>query len=424
MQSLEVWLSRLVAVHPEQIELGLERSRAVYRACGNPSPAPLVISVAGTNGKGSTVAFLVAMLRAAGYRVGAYTSPHLLRFNERMQVDGVDASDQEIVAAFRQVEAARGEVALTFFEYATLAAIHLFSTRNLDVAVFEVGLGGRLDAVNLLDADVAIVTTVDLDHEQLLGHTREAIAVEKAGIFRAGCPAVIGESDPPASLIAEAGRIGARTVRAGHEYRVEIEPDGWRWIGYGTSLRLPHPGLRAPVQHFNAAAAIAALMALRERIPVPFRALRVGLIEAQVRGRLEVIPGIVETVLDVAHNPQAARVLADWLRQHPRRTHAVFSALADKDIPGIVEPLLSRVQYWHLAGMSHLSARGLSAAEVQARVAGLVDPARSTAHENPDGAWQEAKRMAREGDRILVFGSFFLVSALAPALNAAPAPAN
>ena len=258
-ESLETWLSRLVAAPAERIELGLARVDAVHDRLGRPRPAPIVITVGGTNGKGSTVAFLAAMLRAAGYRVGSYTSPHLFRFNERIVVDGAEAADASIIDAFRRIDAARGDTRLTFFEYATLAAFLMFAEADLDVAVLEVGLGGRLDAVNLVDADVAIVTTVDLDHQHYLGDTREAIAIEKAGIFRAGRPAVVAESEPAASLLAEIARIGAHPLRLGQEYRIDVDREDWHWIGAGTSLRLPHPGLRAPVQHYNAAAAIAAL---------------------------------------------------------------------------------------------------------------------------------------------------------------------
>ena len=423
-ESLEAWLSRLIAVSPERIELGLARVRMVYERLGGVRPAPIVLTVGGTNGKGSTVAFLTAMLRAAGYRVGSYTSPHLFRFNERIAIDGVEADDAAIIAAFRRIEVARGDIALTFFEFATLAALLLVADAAVDVAVLEVGLGGRLDAVNLIDADVAIITTVDIDHQHYLGDTREAIAVEKAAIVRAGCPAVIGEADPPANLLAEIARIGAHPLRLGHEYRVDIDRDDWHWIGAGTSLRLPPPGLRAPVQHYNAAAAIAALMALRERLHVPFRALRIGLTEASVRGRLEVFPGAVETIVDVGHNPQAALVLADWLRRHPRRTRAVFSALADKDIVGIIAPLLPRVAHWHVCGLDAVSPRGLGVQDLRDRIGELFGHDQCSLHADAVTALAAAHSASRPGERVLAFGSFLLVSALGPTLNRMSAPAN
>ncbi|MBI2397610.1 MAG: bifunctional tetrahydrofolate synthase/dihydrofolate synthase [Xanthomonadales bacterium] len=423
-ESLDAWLARRFAAPAERIELGLERVRTVHARMGQPHPAPLVITVAGTNGKGSTVAFLTGMLRAAGYRVGTYTSPHLFRFNERIVVDGDAASDAEIIAAFAAVDAARGDVALTFFEYATLAAFRLFAERALDVAVLEVGLGGRLDAVNLVDADAAIVTTVDLDHQQHLGSTREQIAIEKAGIFRSGRAAVIGEADPPAALLAQAQRIGAHPLRFGHEFRIDIGAAEWHWSGVGTHLRLPHPGLRASVQHANAAAAIAALMALRERLPVPFRAIRAGLSEANLPARLEVLPGAVEMVLDVGHNPQAAGVLAEWLRRNPRRTRAVFSALADKDIHGIVEPLLARVAHWHLAGLDGSSSRGLDAQSLRQRIGALLGDDACSLHPDPAAALAAARAAAEPGDRILAFGSFHLVAALGPLSLLPASPAN
>lgn len=423
-ESLEDWLSRLIAVPSDRIELGLARVEVVYERLGRPRPAPIVLTVGGTNGKGSTVAFLVAMLRAAGYRVGSYTSPHLFRFNERMVIDGNEAGDAAIIDAFRRIDAVRGDIDLTFFEFATLAACQWFADAALDVAVLEVGMGGRLDAVNLIDADVAIITTIDFDHQQHLGDTRAAIAVEKAGIVRAGRPAVVAERDPPASLLAEIGRIGAHPLRLGHEFRIDIAEDEWHWIGAGTNLRLPHPGLRAPVQHYNAAAAIAALMVLRERLYVPFRALRVGLVEASVRGRLEVFPGAVETVVDVGHNPQAAQVLADWLRRHPSRTRAVFSALADKDLAGIVAPLLPRVTHWHLCGLDAVSSRGLDVRSVHARVGELIGDERCSLHAQPETALASAHAASQPGERVLAFGSFLLVSALGPTLNRMSAPAN
>lgn len=422
--SLEAWLARLIAVHPERIELGLERVRAVHDTLAIGRPAPIVVTVAGTNGKGSTVAFLSAMLRAAGYRVGSYTSPHLFRFNERMVIDGASADDAAIIAAFRRVEQARAGVELTFFEHATLAAFVLFAQAQVDVAVLEVGLGGRLDAVNLVDADVAIVTSIDLDHQQWLGETRDAIAVEKAGVFRAGCPAVVADPEPPASLLAEIERIGAHPLRIGHEFRIDVGAVAWRWIGAGTSLRLPHPRLQAPVQHANAAAAIAALLALRERLHVPFRALRVGLAEASLRGRLEVLPGEVETVIDVGHNPQAARVLAEWLRLHPRRTRAVFSALADKDIRAIVEPLRELITHWHFVSLDAHTSRGRSAAAVRDALSGVLDDARCALHDDAVDALAAARARSVAGDRVLAFGSFYLVAALASVLNPEPAPAN
>jgi len=264
--NLDQWLAHQQLQHPDAIALGLDRVRTVARRLGLTRPAARVITVAGTNGKGSTVAFIEAIARAAGLRVGAYTSPHLLRYNERVRIDGIDADDDALVAAFERIETARvlgdGEpIQLTYFEYGTLAALALLEDAQLDLAILEVGLGGRLDAVNIIDADVSVITTVDLDHQDWLGTDRESIGLEKAGVMRAGKPVVLGERDPPASVLRHAYKIGASAIRAGCDYLVDDLPDGWRWREPGYAIDLPEPGLAAPAQRANAAAAIAALRA-------------------------------------------------------------------------------------------------------------------------------------------------------------------
>ena len=385
--------------------------RAVATRLSLARPAPVVVTVGGTNGKGSTVAFLEAMLRAGGYRVGAYTSPHLIRYNERVRIDGADADDDALVASFERIEAARGDTPLTYFEYGTLAALELFARARVDVALLEVGLGGRLDAVNIVDADVSIVTTVDLDHQDWLGDDREAIAREKAGIFRAARPAVVGELEPPATLLAEIARIGALPQRAGVEYAVEALDAGcWRWTHEdGTTLDLPQPLLEVRAQRTNAAAAIAALHALRDRLAISADAIAAGVRGASAPGRLQRSGGAIETIVDVAHNPQAARELAAWLGQHPAegRTHAVFGALADKDVAGIVSALRDAVDAWHLAGLDRDSPRGLAAGALRGR-AGAIE---ATVSDDVASALRAARAAARPGDRIVAFGSFFVASA-------------
>ncbi|MCC4593448.1 bifunctional folylpolyglutamate synthase/dihydrofolate synthase, partial [Xanthomonas campestris pv. cannae] len=268
MNTLPEWLAYIERQHPQDIAMGLERVRAVAARMRLTKPAKHVITVGGTNGKGSTVAFVEAIARAAGWRVGSYTSPHLLRYNERVRIDGEEASDADLVTAFAAVEAARGDTALTYFEYGTLAALWLFQQAKLDLAVLEVGLGGRLDAVNLVDADVAVITTVDIDHTDWLGNDREAIGAEKAGIARPWKPLVLGEIDPPSSVLRRAYAIGANALRAGSDFFHEpIDAERWRWRDVGTELLLPLPQLRAPVQRANAATAIAALRALRRSLP-------------------------------------------------------------------------------------------------------------------------------------------------------------
>ena len=414
--SLADWLDYQQRTHPRAIELGLERVREVWRRLGAPAPAPVVITVGGTNGKGSTVAFLEAMLSAAGKRIGTYTSPHLLRYNERVRIAGAEADDAALVAAFARIEAARDSLPLTYFEFGTLAALLLFADSALDVAVLEVGLGGRLDAVNLVDADAAIVTTVDLDHQDWLGNDRDSIGREKAGIFRAGHAAIVGERTPPRGLLDEAARIGSDLRLAGHDFRAEARADGWRWHGWpdaGTpapALDLPLPGLAAACQLDNAAAAIAALYALRGRLDWYPAAIAHGVANARIGARLQRFGGAPELVIDVAHNPQAARVLSDWLRAQrgAGRTLAVFGALGDKDVRGVHAALAAAIDGWFLAGLDHDSPRGL-AAPALGELLGL--PADTSTHATVAEALAAAFAAARPGDRVLAFGSFFVAAA-------------
>jgi dihydrofolate synthase/folylpolyglutamate synthase len=412
--TLADWLDYQQRIHPRAIELGLDRVRAVWQRLGSPAPATTVITVGGTNGKGSTIAFLEAMLRAQGRRIGAYTSPHLLRYNERVRIDGTDCADDELVAAFERIEAARGDIALTYFEYGTLAALLLFAGTGLDVALLEVGLGGRLDAVNLLDADAAIVTTVDLDHQDWLGDDRDSIGREKAGIFRRGRPAILGDAHPPRGLLEEAARIAPKILRAGRDFHLDLRAHDWIWRSAKSELILPHPALRASSQHANAAAAIAALHALRDVLGWDPHAIAQGVADARIEARLQRFATRPELVIDVAHNPQAARVLADWLRTNaaPGRTLAVFGALSDKDVRGIVEPLRDVVSSWHLSGLASESPRGLAPDATR----DLVRSAESDAHVgsvNPDvdAALAAAFADAKPDDRIVAFGSFFVAAA-------------
>lgn len=407
--SLADWLAHLEQAHPSTIELGLERVARVRDAMGL-HPAFPVIIVGGTNGKGSTCAYLAAMLRAQGYKTGLYTSPHLLRYNERVRIDGIDAADEEIVAGLEAVEAARGEVSLTYFEHGTLAAVWQFIQAGVEVAVLEVGLGGRLDAVNVFEPVVAVVTTIDLDHQAWLGETREAIGFEKAGIYRAGEPAVCADPDPPHSLINHAHAIGAKLLRAGREFSFDRLDDGWNFRMGETQLPgLPMPALAGAHQLANAAAALAALAQLGEVLPVSLAAIHGGLVNANLPGRFQRIPGPVEVILDVAHNPESARALADNLCAHPARgkTYAVFALLADKDAGGVIEPLKDCFDGWLVAGLAGERGRPgeALAAQVRARVSAPV-----SAHDHPLSAFHAAKRLASEGDRITVFGSFYTVA--------------
>ncbi len=407
---LAEWLARLETRQDGPgIRLGLERVREVWAAM-RLDPAFVILTVGGTNGKGSTCALLDAMLRAAGYRVGLYTSPHLLRYSERVRIDAEEAPAADLVDGFDAVEAARGAVALTYFEHATLAALWLFCRRGVDVAVLEVGLGGRLDAVNVLDADCAVVCSVDLDHQEYLGPDRESIGFEKAGIYRPGRPAICADPDPPARLIAHAGAIGARLSCLGREFDLEIGAAGWNWrMGEARLDDLPPPALAGGAhQYRNAAAAVAALHSLRDRLTLPRRAIEQGLRSARPRGRFECIGDSPRRIVDVAHNPHAARALADSLARSPApgRLIAVLAMLADKDIDGVVAALAGQVSVWHAASLP--GPRGAPADRIAAAIA--TAGGRCMTHADVASAWRAANQEAGGADTILAFGSFYTVA--------------
>ena len=410
--TLPAWLTYLETLHPKAIAMGLERIAAVYDRLALSIACP-VITVAGTNGKGSTCAFVECMLRAGGYRVGLYTSPHLLRYNERVKIAGLEATDTELCEAFAMVEAARGETLLTYFEFGTLAAFWLFARSHPDAVVLEVGLGGRLDAVNLLDADVAIVTTIAIDHVDYLGPTREDIGREKAGVFRRKRVAICADPSPPATLIDHARGIDAKLLRLGIDYGYRAEATQWRYVGPGgPRYGLPVPALRGSYQLANAATALTALDSLRDRLPVGMGAIREGLVSVELAGRFQVLPGRPVRVLDVAHNVQAARALADNLAVmgfHPE-TWAVFGIMADKDIDGVIAPLRSRVDRWLVATLP--PPRGATAAMLRTKLelAGVV-PTAIRDFDDPAVAYRAACGAVSETDRIIVFGSFLTVAA-------------
>jgi len=378
-----------------------------------------VITVSGTNGKGSTCAMLEAILSAGGYRVGSYTSPHLRRYNERVRIGRDFVSDDDLLTAFGAVEEARigggrdAPTPLTYFEFGTLAALWLFAREKLDALVLEVGLGGRLDAVNLIDADVAVVTSIDLDHMDYLGPTREDIGREKAGIFRPGRPVVCGERDPPATLIEAAARLGAPLLRAGREFDFVVEGKQWRYRGpNGERYGLPVPALRGIFQFGNAAVALTVLDVLRNRLPVPTGAIRDGLVTVDLPGRFQVLPGRPTIVLDVAHNPHAARALSASLATmgfHPQ-TFAVFGMYADKDIGSVIDAMKTRVDRWYVAGLP--GARGAPSLTIVAKLrsAGVAQAA-IHAFDSIASAYRAACDVASDADRIIVFGSFLTVAA-------------
>jgi len=406
--------------------LGLDRVRTVAGRMDLLHPACPVFIVGGTNGKGSVCAYLEAMLMAAGFRVGCYTSPHLVRYNERVRLNGVEASDTTLCEALAAVEAARGDIPLTYFEQGTLAAMATFKGAGLDALVLEVGLGGRLDAVNLWDGDCAIVTSVDLDHQAFLGDTREAIGYEKAGIYRSGRPAICGDPCPPASLLDHARGIGAQLLRVGEAIRYESQDTAWTLRVADSAVDGVFPGLPLPAmpgvhQLVNAACAIAALYALRNQLPVPRQAIRLGLTQARQPGRFQIIGHAPLRVLDVAHNPHAARALAANLQAlaiHGKggQTWAVLALLADKDVDGVVIPLLPLVDHWHVATLA--GPRGRSGAEPAARLQALGVAAE--AHDTVAIAWHAACKQAGPADTICAFGSFHTVAELMMDLEAAP----
>ena len=441
--NLADWLEYIERQHPKSVDMGLERVREVATRMELGRPARQVVTVAGTNGKGSTVAFIESIARAAGWKVGAYTSPHLLAYNERVRIDGRDAGDDALVEAFEAVEAARAlrpaederEIPLTYFEFGTLAALWLFehagrARGGLDLAVLEVGLGGRLDATNLVDPDVAVITTIDLDHQDWLGGDRERIGREKAGIARPWKPLVLGEDDPPASVLRHAYAIGAPAIRAGCDFLFERTGDqSWRWREPGFSLALPLPALSGTgqakavratsIQIRNAATAIAAMRALRE--PVETEAYADGIRDARIAARLQRFDREgVQVLVDVGHNPQAARHLADALLAAPAagRTLALYAALYDKAHADVVSALAPAVDAWHLAGTRDAGPRGMAAEALAGRLAG-TDAAGAACHDDVAAALQAALAQSGPGDRVLVFGSFHTAAAALRLLNGA-----
>ncbi|WP_079433659.1 bifunctional tetrahydrofolate synthase/dihydrofolate synthase [Zoogloea sp. LCSB751] len=410
-ETLAGWLSLLEARHGQAIQLGLDRIRQVRDALNLPQTCP-VFTVGGTNGKGSTCALLESVLLAAGYRVGLYTSPHLLRYNERVRIAGHEVDDQVLVEAFAEVERARGETPLTYFEHGTLAAWVAFCRAGLEAIILEVGLGGRLDAVNVFEPDCAIVTSVALDHMEFLGNDREAIGFEKAGIFRAGKPAICSDPLPPASLLAHAEAIGARLLVSGRDFGFAGDQQQWAfWLAGGARRGgLAYPALRGTNQLLNASAVMAACELVRDILPVPMQAIRQGFMLVDLPGRFQVLPGRPSVILDVAHNPQAAGVLNENLASMGffPETWAVIGMLADKDVPGVIRLLRDRVDHWLVATLP--GPRGLSAG----RLAGILREAGVSVDisefGSPNAAYQAARDRAAEGDRIVVFGSFLTVA--------------
>ena len=425
-ETLEQWLEYLEQLHPQAIALGLDRVDSVRQAL-NLAPAFPVITVGGTNGKGSCCAMLQAMLAHAGYRVGCYTSPHLLRYNERVRIGGQAADDAALCAAFARVERARGDIALTYFEFTTLVILRLLASSGLDAVILEVGLGGRLDAVNVIDADCAVITSIDLDHMAFLGPDRESIGREKAGIMRAGRPVVVSDPQPPASVQAHAAELGADLWLFGRDFNYAGDRQQWSWGGRSRRFNsMAYPSLRGANQLLNASGVLAALDATWHRLPVSAQSVRTGLATVELPGRFQIIPGQPTMILDVAHNPHAAATLAvnlDQMGFFPR-TFAVWGAMADKDMAGMVTRLLPLIDHWYCCDLP--TDRAASAQDL---IRALPEAARSkaSAHENPMAALHAALAGADPTDRIVVFGSFYTVGGVLheglPRLNAPHMPA-
>jgi len=398
-------------LNPKSIDLGLERVRVVWERLGAPELGAPVITVAGTNGKGSSVAFAEAILQAAGYRTGCYTSPHLIRYNERIRVDQTAVADEPICAAFERIDQARGDLPLTYFEFGTLAALLIFADAGLDALVLEVGLGGRLDAVNLIDPDVALITSIGLDHQDWLGSDLESIGVEKAGIMRRDRPCVYSGRGMPRSIREQARRLGAPLKVAGEDYRVERHPNGWDLLGDGVMRRaLPQPGMRGSMQIDNAAGVLVALDCLAGRLPLDQGAVRAGLLSARLAGRFEVRPGQPTWVLDVAHNPQAAAVLNDMLGDYFTRGRrlAVCGMLDDKDAAGVADALAGRFDAWHLVDLSD-EPRGQSATRLAQKIRPVLGGVAVRTGSTVDETLAAIAAEAAADDLVVIFGSFLTV---------------
>ena len=409
--SLQEWLTYQEQLHPRAIDLGLARISEVLKRLGWTGKPPFkVVTVGGTNGKGSCVTTLETAFLSVGMSTGTYVSPHLLRYNERIRLNGQEVNDQKLCTTFAKIEEARGNTSLTYFEYGTLAALEIFREAHLDIVLLEVGVGGRLDATNVLDADVAVVTTVALDHQEWLGIDRESIGKEKAGIFRTGHPAICGDPNPPDSLVKHAEKIRAPLCVQGRDFGWYLEPNGgtWGWWGPGKQVQgLPPPRLAGVHQYQNAATVRIVLELLTQQIPNPDQAMKYALRNTFVPGRFQVIEGTIPCILDVAHNPQAAEALAATLSTvKDGKTFAVVGILADKDITGILSAMLPVVDSWHLVTLS--GPRGAPAPQLATALSHVTCAVK--VHANVVEGLLVARQEARSGDRIVVFGSFHTVA--------------
>ena len=411
MKTLDDWLAHCEQLHPKTIDMGLDRVRAVAERMGLRFDCP-VFTVAGTNGKGSTCAMLEAILTQAGFRTGLFTSPHLVRFEERCRIRGQNVDASDLVAAFARVESARAEISLTYFEFTTLAILDTLARAGLDAVILEVGLGGRLDAVNIIDTDCAIITSIDIDHAELLGDTREKIGFEKAGILRTGRPAIVSDPVPPQSVIDRATEIGADLWLLGRDFNYSGDKQQWAWAGRGRRYAgLAYPALRGANQLINASGVLAALTAMRQQLPVTAQAVRNGLALVDLPGRFQVVPGQPALVLDVAHNPHSVAALAlnlDAMGFYPT-THAVFGAMADKDLAPMLHRMDPLVDRGYFADLPTPRAASGAALQTAWQAVTKRTDAVSAVFSTPLDALHAAAAKAQAADRIVVFGSFYTV---------------
>ncbi|MGJ0486557.1 MAG: bifunctional tetrahydrofolate synthase/dihydrofolate synthase [Methylomicrobium sp.] len=416
--TLKEWLNWQESLHPLAIDMGLERAARVFNALNPDYRKPVTITVAGTNGKGSCVAYLETIYRAQGYRVGAYTSPHILRYNERIKIDGIPVADELICEAFDRIESIRQNTSLSYFEFSTLAALDIFSQSRVDIQILEVGMGGRLDAVNIIDSDVALISSIGIDHVDWLGETREAIGTEKAGIFRAGAPAIVGDPEPPLSLLQCATDRNAPLFCIGREFGYQKAENSWHWrFGDHHLEYLPFPALKGEHQYRNASSAILAVNRLSSILPVDIAAIRHGLENVKLAGRFQLIDGKIPLLLDVGHNPEAVKTLVEYLRQHcrQRRIRALFSMMKDKDIKSVLDLMNPLVFDWFFAPLT--TPRAADETQMRATFEQCGISAAHFGYQTFGEALAAAKNQLQEGDLLLVFGSFFLISDCLSALD-------
>lgn len=412
-RTLDEWLSWQETLHLSEIDLGLDRIRVVAKKLDLLSPSFPVITVAGTNGKGSCVAMLDAILKAQGYKTGNYTSPHLIQYNERIKLKGANVSDKQIIEAFEEIDVARENTSLTYFEFGTLAAMLIFAKKKVEVAILEVGLGGRLDAANLWDTSLALITSIDIDHIEWLGDDREKIAIEKAGIMRKGVPAISGEPNPPRTIASEAKRLGATLFQLNKDFSYSVtDKEHWSWKGWKSQYLLPTPSLQGEFQLNNAATVIAGLNTIYSLLPVSEDSIKQGLLDASAPGRLQIISNSPEWLIDVAHNPHAAKQLAKHLKTHPTegKTYALFSMLRDKDINQVLTIMDKHIDEWHIFGLE--GSRGLNINELKHQITHQSIGGDVIGHGSLSEAYQSLKNIINIKDRVVAFGSFLVVSDL------------